>query len=82
MDLASGASLETWQNRPYWNLGCAYQANLAAQVADPIDLVRARPEDRLDTARRMNAIEKLRKGQDPTTVYKVNATKINSFGGN
>lgn len=81
-DLASGGSLETWQNRPYWNLGCAYQANLAAQVADPLDLVRARPEDRLDTVKRMNGIEKLRKGQDPTTVYKVNATKINSFGGN
>jgi len=68
-DLASGGSTDGWKNRPYWNLGCATQANLAAQVADPIDLVRPRPEGRIDTQKRLEAIGKLRQGQDPSTQY-------------
>ena len=36
----------------YWNLGCAMQSNVAAQVADPVDLVRGRTEGRLDPIRR------------------------------
>ncbi|MFC7397667.1 CpaD family pilus assembly protein [Chelatococcus sp. GCM10030263] len=68
-DLASGSSTDGWKNRPYWNLGCASQANLAAQVADPLDLVRPRPEGPIDTQKRLGAIEKLRKGQDPSTQY-------------
>ena len=31
-------------NESYWNFGCSSQATLAAQVADPIDLVRSRSE--------------------------------------
>lgn len=68
-------------NQPYWNLGCASQATLAAQVADPIDLVRARSEGRPDIVKRMAAIEKIRKGQDPSTVYRQDATQINSAVG-
>ncbi|MDJ1157644.1 CpaD family pilus assembly protein [Chelatococcus sp. SYSU_G07232] len=80
-DLAGGARLATWRNEPHWNLGCAYQANLAAQVADPLDLVRARPETRVDTAKRLNTIEKWRKSQDPSTQYKQDSTKINQAVG-
>jgi type IV pilus biogenesis protein CpaD/CtpE len=38
--------------RPYWNLGCAMQSNVASQIADPVDLVRGRQEGRIDTASR------------------------------
>ncbi len=52
-------------NEPYWNFGCSSQATLAAQVADPIDLVRSRNEGRPDIAKRMGAITKIRDGRDP-----------------
>lgn len=68
-------------NTPYWNLGCASQATLAAQVADPIDLVRSRTEGRPDIAKRMGAIAKIRQGQDPSTVYRQESTQINSAVG-
>ena len=79
-----GASNGTFSatNRPYHNLGCAYQTNIAALVADPVDLVRGRTEGRIDTVRRMGAIDKLRAGQDPSTTYRDAATKINSAVGN
>ena len=32
------------ENRPYWNLGCASQRNLAAMVDNPADLVQPRGE--------------------------------------
>ena len=48
-DLASGSSLQGWQNKPYWNFGCSYQSIFAAQVADPRDLVGPRAEDPSDT---------------------------------
>lgn len=70
------------QNRPYWNLGCATQANLAAQVADPLDLARSRQEGRVDTIRRTAGIEKLRKGEDPSTQYRTEASGINKTLGN
>jgi len=39
-DLAIGSgAVADWSNKPYWNFGCAYQTALAAQVADPRDLV-------------------------------------------
>lgn len=68
-------------NGSLWNLGCATQANLAAQVADPLDLVRARGEGRLDTQKRMEAIKKLREGKDPSTLYRQEQTSISSAVG-
>lgn len=65
-------------NEPYWNLGCASQANLAAQIADPLDLVRARSEGRLDTQKRMEAVKKLREGKDPSTQYRQEQTSIST----
>lgn len=71
-------------NESYWNFGCSTQATLAAQVADPIDLVRARAEGRPDTVKRMNAISKIREGKDPSTQYRQSTPQINSTvgGGN
>ena len=71
-------------NAPYWNLGCASQATLAAQIADPLDLVRSREEGRPDIAKRMDAITKIREGKDPSTQYRQQTPQINSTvgGGN
>jgi pilus assembly protein CpaD len=70
------------QNSPYWNLGCAMQTNIAAQVADPVDLVRGRAESRVDTIRRMGNVEKLRKGEDPSTNYRKDEATISDAVGN
>jgi pilus assembly protein CpaD len=81
-DLLHASTKEGWKNQDYWNLGCAYQHNLAQQVDDPVDLVRGRPEGRPDTMRRMSVIEKLRKSEDPSTNWKTKPTSINnSLGG-
>jgi pilus assembly protein CpaD len=82
-DLGTSQFRNGLENRSYWNFGCAYQSNLAAQVADPVDLVRGRSEGRIDTAKRMYGIDQLRKGKDPSTEYRQEATKINqSVGSN
>jgi pilus assembly protein CpaD len=57
-------------NEPTWNLGCAVQTNVAAQVADPVDLVRGRQEGRIDTLRRSKDIDNIRQGKDPSTQYR------------
>jgi pilus assembly protein CpaD len=67
-------------NQPYYNLGCAMQSNIAAQVADPADLVGGRAEGRPDTIRRVGNLEKLRKGQDPSTVYRESGASIGEVG--
>jgi pilus assembly protein CpaD len=69
-------------NNPHWNLGCAYQTNIAQSAADPLDLVRARQEDRSDSTKRLVGIGKLRQGQDPSTQYRDQATTINRAVGN
>lgn len=61
-------------NRPYWNFGCSSQATLAAQVADPLDLVRGRPEGRIDTVRRIRDVGQLREGKDPSTQWRQDGT--------
>lgn len=68
-DLASGGSFQGMQNRPYYNFGCAYQQNLAAQIADPRDLVRPRTQDPADSQMRIRAIESVRRGEAPTTSW-------------
>lgn len=55
------------RNEPYWNLGCAMQNNIAAQTADPIDLVRARTAEGGDAATRVRALDARREGADPST---------------
>ncbi|KQU54865.1 hypothetical protein ASG72_04450 [Bosea sp. Leaf344] len=80
-DLGSSNYRTSASNEPYWNLGCSSQATLAAQVADPVDLVRARAEGRPDIAKRMGAITKLREGKDPSTEYRQQTPQINSAVG-
>ena len=80
-DLASGSSLQGWENKPYWNFGCSYQSAFAAQVADPRDLIGPRAEDSADTQVWSRAIVSLRKGSDPTTEWKTKNSSISSVGG-
>jgi len=63
---------DTASNLPPPNFGCATQHNIAAMVADPRDLVAARAEDPADAQRRMQIIDKYRKGQ-PTPSEKTPA---------
>jgi pilus assembly protein CpaD len=67
-------------NRPYWNFGCATQANLAASVANPEDLVQPRAEGPPLAARRQTVIEKYRKGENPSGQYETKDAKASEVG--
>jgi pilus assembly protein CpaD len=69
-DLGTRSFAYDYSNQPSWNLGCAMQANVAAQVEDPVDLVRGRPEGRIDTVKRVRDIGQLRDGKDPSTTWR------------
>jgi pilus assembly protein CpaD len=58
-----------FENKPYYNLGCANQRNLAAMIDNPSDLVQPRAETPPYTPRRSEAFEKYRKGEPTTTSY-------------
>jgi pilus assembly protein CpaD len=58
-----------YENKSYYNFGCAHQRNLAAMVDEPADLVQPRAETPAYTARRNAAFEKYRKGTTTTTTY-------------
>jgi pilus assembly protein CpaD len=55
---------------------------VAAQVADPVDLVRPRTDGRPDPIRRSKVIEAVRDGKDPSTQYQQEGSKINEGIGN
>jgi len=58
-----------FENKSYYNFGCANQRNLAAMVDNPSDLVQPRPETPAYTARRTAAFEKYRKGEPTSILY-------------
>jgi len=58
-----------FENKPYYNFGCAYQRNMAAMIDNPSDLVQPRSETPAYTTRRTAAFEKYRKGTPTTTTY-------------
>src|SRR5216683_6428878 len=58
-----------FDNKDYYNYGCAYQRNMAAMVDNPSDLVQPRSETPAYTTRRTEAFEKYRKGNPTTTTY-------------
>jgi pilus assembly protein CpaD len=53
----------TAANEPYSNFGCAVTANMAAQIANPEDLLRPRGETPVDAQRRATVLDKYRKGE-------------------
>jgi pilus assembly protein CpaD len=58
-----------FENKSYYNFGCAYQRNMAAMVDNPSDLVQPRPETPAYTMRRTEGFEKYRKGSTTATDY-------------
>jgi pilus assembly protein CpaD len=50
-------------NQPWQSFGCATQANLAALVEDPADLLRPRGEDPRDSGRRDTVMDAYRAGE-------------------
>lgn len=52
--------INTYQNKNYHNFGCATQNNLAAQIADPNDLLGPRRMTPADATQRGNAVERYR----------------------
>jgi pilus assembly protein CpaD len=80
-DLGPTSDIRYVENRPYWNFGCATQRNLAAMVDNPADLVQPRGETPAYAARRSVAIDKYRKGEDPSGKYSgYDANKISEVG--
>jgi pilus assembly protein CpaD len=69
-DIGPSMKNKRWfENKDYYNYGCAYQRNLAAMVANPSDLEQPRPETPSYTARRTMSFEKYRKGTTTATTY-------------
>jgi pilus assembly protein CpaD len=68
-DVGPAPDLAYNDNRPYWNLGCATQRNLAAMADNPADLVQPRGDTPAYQARRSVAIDKWRKGESPSGTY-------------
>jgi pilus assembly protein CpaD len=77
-DLASGSSVEGWDNKAYWNFGCSTQQMLAAQAAEPRDLLGPAAEAPIDAHMRGRGIEAVRNGRDPGTGW---ATQNSNIGG-
>lgn len=80
-DLGPSHDPENVLNRPYWNLGCASQHNLAAMVDNPADIVQPRGETPAYTGRRTTALDKYRRGESTATNYpNTNQGKISDIG--
>lgn len=50
-------------NGQSYNFGCSFQKNLAAQIADPRDIVRPRQEGPIDVDKRLAGIERIREAE-------------------
>ena len=85
-DLASASNVDGWENRSYYNLGCATQQTLAAQMDDPRDLVRPRAVDPSDVQMRTRAIGDIRgspgalQATDPSTTWGAGRPIFNNGG--
>lgn len=65
-----------FDNQNYYNFGCATQHNLAAQVANPTDLISPRAVSPIDTDQRSKVIDNYRKGSVP-----MSTATLGGFGG-
>jgi pilus assembly protein CpaD len=68
-DLGPSNDAKHFENRQYYNFGCATQRNLASMAAEPADIVQPRAEGPAYTAKRTFGIDKWRKGDSPATTY-------------
>jgi pilus assembly protein CpaD len=69
-----------YENTEYYNFGCAYQANLAAVVDNPMDFVTPRAEANADMKRRQTVLEAWRKAQSPATSYPTESNGLADVG--
>jgi pilus assembly protein CpaD len=60
-------SNDTFSNKNWQNFGCASQSNMAAQIANPMDLVTPRGMSPIDAERRSNVIGLYREGSNTAT---------------
>ena len=80
-DIGPSSGSDYMKNRPYWNFGCSMQHNIAAQVANPADLVQPRGMTPASEARRSVAIDKYIKGEKPSGEYRdYDKAKISDLG--
>ncbi|QND49187.1 CpaD family pilus assembly lipoprotein [Rhizobium lusitanum] len=68
-DLADNA----FDNQNYYNFGCATQNNLAAQVANPTDLIAPRAMTPIDADQRSKVIDNYRSGSTATSTASVSS---------
>ncbi|MFC5385124.1 CpaD family pilus assembly protein [Aquamicrobium segne] len=64
--------LETADNKHYANFGCSYQNNLAAQIANPADLMGPRKQDPIDAENRNKILGDYRSSGNANTPREVN----------
>ncbi|MCM2291765.1 CpaD family pilus assembly lipoprotein [Allorhizobium sp. BGMRC 0089] len=66
------------QNRNWENFGCASQANLAAQIASPTDLIAPRGMSPIDAERRATVITNFESGTDTSTTSSSSSSSSSS----
>lgn len=64
--------LDTADNKHYANFGCSYQNNLAAQIANPADLMGPRKQTSIDAENRNEVIDIYRESGNGVTAREVN----------
>jgi pilus assembly protein CpaD len=70
-----------YDNKQYYNFGCAQQRNFAAMIDNPADLVQPRPETPAYSTRRTVAFDKYRKGTPTSTTYpEADKAKLSDVG--
>jgi len=79
-DLGPSIKSDDFENWPYWNLGCANQRNLASMIDNPADLIQPRGETPPYSARRSIALDRYRKGENPSGTYNGYDSKISDVG--
>jgi pilus assembly protein CpaD len=81
-DIGSGYKNKSYyDNKQYYNFGCASQRNLATMIDNPSDLVQPRAETPAYTIRRTAAFEKYRKGTPTSTTYpEADKAKLSDVG--
>lgn len=76
-----GTAISDYGNHDYWNFGCATQANIAAMVDDPTDLVAPSPLGQPDATRRAVVLQAYRKGEKTKSQFGLPATSASEVGG-
>jgi pilus assembly protein CpaD len=77
-----GDLTKDYENAGYTEFGCSVTANIAAQIAEPADLLHPRDSDPPDATRRGNVLDKYRQGSTTSTAKDAQANgAVSSTGG-